>query len=123
KSTLLAAPFNYNLDTTTLSNAAHTITVVGYDASWRMKIVSVPVTVNNNTTGAVSLTVNSPAAGAVLSGVANITTTVSSNVVRVEFSVDNISKGTDVSSPFSYNLDTTALTNAAHNITVVAYDA
>jgi len=123
KATDVAAPFNFNLDTTTLTNGSHTITTVGYNSAWQMRIVSVPVTVNNAAPGGITLSVTSPSSGAVLSGVTSIATSVSSNVVRVEFSVDNVLKGTDTTSPFSFNLDTTALTNAAHTITVVAYDA
>jgi phosphatidylinositol-3-phosphatase len=125
--TVLTSPFNFNLDTTRLTNGAHTLTVVAYDAVWRMKIVSVSVTVNNASLAppspTLSLTVSSPANGSTISGVTPIGTIVSSNVVRVEFYVDNIFRATMLAPPFNYNLDTTTLTNGGHTITVVAYDA
>jgi len=69
-----------------------------------------------------SVTVTSPSNGAAISGVTPITTTVSSDIVRVEFYVDNVF-ATDMKGPFSYNLDTRTSTNGPHTITVVAYDA
>jgi Domain of unknown function (DUF4091)/Bacterial Ig domain len=125
KGTSLTSPFTYNLDTTVLPNGSHTITAVAYNSSWNMKIVSVPVTVSNGApaTGGVTLTINSPVPGANISGVTPITTTPSSNVVRVEFYVDNVFKGTVLTSPFSYSLDTRSIANGIHAVTVVAYDA
>jgi beta-glucanase (GH16 family) len=124
RATTLNGAFNYNLDTTTLPNGSHTITVVAYDAAWNMKIVSVPVTVSNGSlVQPVSLSITSPGAGATVSGAVSITTAVSSNVVRVEFYADNAYRATDLSSPFSYSLDSKTLSNGVHTITVVAYDA
>jgi hypothetical protein len=39
----MSAPFTYSLNTSTLVPGPHTITVVVYDASWNMKIASIPV--------------------------------------------------------------------------------
>ena len=67
----------------------------------------------------------SAANNASVSGTINITATASDNfgVTNVEFYLDDVLNSTDTSSPYSYSLNTTALTNAAHTITAKAYDA
>ncbi|KKW28377.1 MAG: Fibronectin type III domain protein [Parcubacteria group bacterium GW2011_GWA2_52_8] len=77
----------------------------------------------DTTVPTVSLT--APANNASVSGTINITATASDNfgVTNVEFYLDDVLNSTDTSSPYSYSLNTTALTNAAHTITAKAYDA
>src|SRR3989344_620791 len=78
---------------------------------------------SDTTVPTVSLT--APANNASVSGTINITATASDNfgVTNVEFYLDDVLNSTDTSSPYSYSLNTTALTNAAHTITAKAYDA
>jgi len=71
------------------------------------------------------VSIGSPANGASVSGSVNITASASDNigVSKVEFYVDGVLKGTDTSSPYSYSLDTLALSNGSHSLQAKAYDA
>lgn len=77
----------------------------------------------DTTAPAVSLT--APTAGATISGTYTMAATASDNtgVAKVEFLVDGNIKNTDTTSPYSFSLDTTALSNGGHNFTAKAYDA
>src|SRR5712692_7845663 len=117
-----SAPFSYSLNTTTLSNASHTISAVATNSSGQTASASVTVNVNNiapPTPPTISIT--SPASGANVSGTINVSTSASSNTVSVQFKVDGSNTGSPVTSaPFSYSLNTTTLSNASHTISAVA---
>ena len=71
------------------------------------------------------ITLDSPADGATLAGNVALNATASDNetsIDRVVFSVDGTPVNSDSSAPYSYSLDTTTLSNAAHTISVTAYD-
>lgn len=44
-------------------------------------------------------------------------------VIRVDFYIDNILKGSKTSAPYSISLDSTTLSNGSHSLTAKAYDA
>ncbi len=70
----------------------------------------------------VSLT--NPASLSTISGTINVTASASDSsgsITKVEFYVDNILKATDTSSPYSYSLNTTTLSNGRHVIDAWAY--
>jgi carbon monoxide dehydrogenase subunit G len=118
-----SAPFSYSLNTTTLSNASHSITAVASNAAGQTTTsAAVSVTVNNAVPPTISIT--APASGATVAGTVTVTTTVSANTTSVQFKVDGNNTGAAVSSaPFSYALNTTTLSNASHSITAVASNA
>lgn len=76
-------------------------------------------------TTAPSVSVTSPSNGATVSDTIALTASASDNVGvdRVEFYVDGALKGTDYSSPYSVNYDTTTHSNGAATVQAVAYDA
>jgi hypothetical protein len=115
-----AAPFDYSLDTTKLSNGAHSITAVASDAAAQTATSgAVSITVNNSSAPTVSIT--SPASGATVSGTVPITVSVSSNTTSVQFKVDgNNSDAAVNSAPFSLSLNTTTLSNGSHSLSAVA---
>jgi hypothetical protein len=79
----------------------------------------VAITVNN--AAAPTISISSPASGATVSGTVTVTTTVSSNTTSVQFKVDGANSGAAVTAaPFSHTLNTTALANGSHTLTVVA---
>jgi hypothetical protein len=132
KITDTSAPFSGSLDTTTLTNASHSITAKAYDAANNSTTsAAVSVTVNNVVTPPPdptppTVSISSPASGTTISGNAYaVAATAADNVgvTKVEFYVDGTLKNTDTSAPFSFNLDTTTLTNAAHSFSAKAYDA
>ncbi len=59
------------------------------------------------------------------SGTITLSATASDNigVSNVEFYIDGVLKGADVSSPYSLALDSTTLSNASHTLTAKAHDA
>jgi len=118
-----SAPFSYSLNTTTLSNASHSITAVASNAAGQTTTsAAVSITINSAVSPTISIT--APASGATVSGTVTVTTTVSANTTSVQFKVDGSNTGAAVTSaPFSYSLNTTTLSNASHSITAVASNA
>ncbi|MEX0621420.1 MAG: Ig-like domain-containing protein [Candidatus Woykebacteria bacterium] len=72
-----------------------------------------------------TVTITSPANNQIVSGTVTVAATASDDVAvtKVEFLVDNVIKATDTSSPYSFSLNTTSLTNTTHTVTAKAYDA
>ncbi|HSX04546.1 MAG TPA: Ig-like domain-containing protein [Rhabdochlamydiaceae bacterium] len=121
-----APPYTFSLDTTGLTNGKHTIEATAYDAhgNWGTNQISVNVqnTVPDRTPPSVAIT--SPASGSTVANTVQITANATDNVgvSKVEFYVDNVLKSTDTSSPYTFTLDTTGLSNGNHNVAATAYD-
>jgi hypothetical protein len=66
----------------------------------------------------------SPVSGATVSGIVTLTASASANVNSVQFMVDGKSAGAAVNSaPFSYSLNTAALSNGSHSLTATVSTA
>jgi len=124
-----SAPFSFTLDTTTLGNGAHSLSVKAFDAANNAGTsASVAVSVSNGGGGDTvppTASITSPASGATLTGTITVTANASDNVgvTRVELAVDGAAVASDASAPFSFALDTTTLGNGAHSLSVKAFDA
>ncbi len=120
RSTLTTSPYNYSLDTTSLSNASHSISAKAYDSGTSVT-ASVIVIVDNALPTA---TITSPTSGATVSGTVNITATATDNqsVNRVEFYLDNTLLFTDTSSPYSYSWNSITATDGSHSLKAKAID-
>jgi subtilisin family serine protease len=72
-----------------------------------------------------STSITSPAGGATLSGTATISANASDNVgvSRVDFYAGATLLGSDTSSPYSFDWNTTAVTNGSYSLTTRAFDA
>src|SRR5713226_725701 len=73
-----------------------------------------------------TVTITSPAPAATVSGMVGVVATATDNVgvVGVQFKVDGNNTGAEVlAAPYTYSLNTTALSNASHSLTAVARDA
>ena len=125
-----SSPYSASWDTTTATNAAHSLTARAVDAANNATTSgAVSVTVSNTApppdTTPPSVSITSPTGGASVSG----TTTIAANasdtvgVTRVEFFVDGVLLSSDTSSPYSASWNTTTATNAAHSLTARAWDA
>ena len=119
------APFSLSLNTTTLSNASHSLTArASTSAGQTATSAAISIKVNNAnpvppTPPSVSIT--SPTSGATVSGTITVTVSVSANTTSVQFNVDGTSAGPAVTNaPFSFSLNTTKLSNASHLLTAVA---
>jgi hypothetical protein len=121
----IAAPYAFALDTTLYLNGTHTLAAKAYDTSNNPSLLTnVTITITNTNTVAPAVIITAPLIGATISGSFNITVTTNNlGVAHVDFSIDGGSvKASVSSSPYSYVLDTTKLTNGSHTITARAYD-
>jgi hypothetical protein len=69
--------------------------------------------------------ITSPADGASVGATATISASASDNVgvLKVEFYVDAVLRGTDTTAPYSFAWDTTSVANGSHALVTKAYDA
>ena len=125
----VAAPYSLPLNTTSLAAGAHTVSARARDAALNVTTsAAVGVTVNNPApdTQAPSVSVTSPAAGAVLSGTVTLSANASDNVgvVGVQFLLDGAAFGAeDQTAPYALALDTSSLAAGAHTVSARARDA
>ena len=122
-----ASPYTINWDSKTAANGAHSLTAVARDGAGNTTTsAAVSVTVNNDLT-APTVSVTSPAAGAIVSGAAvSVTATAADNVgvVGVQFLLDGIALGTEVTaSPYSVSWNTASAANGSHALSARARDA
>src|SRR5207247_1708649 len=97
------APYSVSWNTTTASNASHTLTAVARDAAGNTTTASsVTVTVSNDTT-APTVSVTAPAGGSTVSSTTTVTASASDNVgvVGVQFKLDGTNLGVeDTTTPY-----------------------
>jgi chitodextrinase len=127
-SPVTAAPYTYRLDTTTLSNANHTLTAVATDTSGNSATsAAVTVAVNNTTkdTTPPTVSITAPANGATVSNTVTVSANATDNVAvaSVQFQLDNANVGTaDLVAPYAYSWDSTKSTNGTHTLRAIATD-
>jgi hypothetical protein len=88
-----------------------------------VKTYGITLSISDTTPPTVSIT--APAANATLTGTVTLAANASDNVAvaKVQFKVDNTNVGPAITStPYSYSLDTTTLSNGSHTLTAVATD-
>jgi M6 family metalloprotease-like protein len=125
----LTAPYSFSWNTLVVANGAYSLTSRAYDAAGNSSTsAAVNVTVSNANpadTVAPATSITSPAAGATLSGTANVTASASDNVgvTKVEFFIDGVLAATDTASPYSFSWNTTTAATGAHSLSSKAYDA
>ena len=130
-STDTSTPYSASWNTTSATNASHSLTARAFDAANNQTTsAAVSVTVSNAAppppdTTLPSVSVSSPAAGATVSGTTTISASASDNVgvTRVEFLVDGVLLSSDTTAPYSASWNTTTATNASHSLTARAFDA
>src|SRR5437660_1623784 len=118
------APYAVSWNTTTVTNAAHTLTAVARDAAGNTATsAAVSVTVDN-APPTVSLT--AAIAGASVAGTITVSASATDNVgvAGVQFKLDGANLGAEVTAvPYSVSWTSTTTTNGAHTLTAVARDA
>lgn len=125
---IASAPYNYSLNTNTLSNGNHVLTAVASDAAGNTATsAAVSVKVNNTTPDTTPPTVSltAPAAGATVSGTVTVSANASDNVAvaSVQFKLDGANVGTaGTTSPYNFSWDTTKTTSGTHSLTATATD-
>jgi glutamine amidotransferase PdxT len=128
-SELTAAPYSLNWTTTSVANGSHSISATARDAAGNRKTSNaVSVTISNVTpdTTAPTVSITAPAAGQTVSGSATLTASATDNVkvVGVQFLVDGVSYGSELTAaPYSLAWTTTSVANGSHSISATARDA
>jgi hypothetical protein len=100
-----------------------TLTITGTSGSLS-HTTTVTLTVTPDTTPP-TVSITSPTSGATVSGTITVTASASDDVAvaSVDLQVDGTNVGAaDTTSPYSFSLDTTTLSNGSHNLTAVAID-
>jgi hypothetical protein len=129
QSTDTAAPYEWSWNTTTSTNASHTLQSKAFDAAGNVGTsASVSVTVNNAAAGdttAPTTSITAPAAGATVSGTTAVTASASDavGVTKVEFYLNGALQSTDTASPYEWSWNTTTAANGSHTLASKAYDA
>jgi hypothetical protein len=119
-----SSPYAINLNSTTLSNASHSLTAKAFDAAGNVATsAAVNFSIDNPPADTTAPTVSAAETGS--SGTITLSATASDNVgvSNVEFYVDGVLKGADATSPYAISLDSTTLSNASHSLTAKAFDA
>ena len=122
-------PYTATWNSTTATNATHTITATAYDEAGHTASASTTVTADNTT--APTLSITSPGASDTVSGTVTVSATAGDDVgvTNVEFYADGQHLGDDSSAPYSMSWNTLDLLHTAfddpstpHTVTVKAYD-
>jgi subtilisin family serine protease len=113
-----------------LKQSADDLGATGWDSSYGWGRVNAARAMALAGGGAVDSTspqvsITSPGGGATLAGVITIDASASDNVgvTSVSLTIDGVSRGTDSSSPYAFQWDTTTATNGSHTLIAVASDA
>jgi len=124
----ISAPYSIVWNTTTTTNASHSLTATARDAAGNTTTSSaISVTVNNADATPPTVSITAPSGGSTVSGAATtVSATAADNVgvAGVQFKLDGVNLGAeDTTSPYSVSWNTTTATNTTHSLTAVARDA
>ncbi|KAA0890514.1 Ig-like domain-containing protein [Oryzomonas rubra] len=126
KATDTATPYVYSWNTAGLASGNYTLQAKAYDAAGNVgQSGVVSVTVAGSDTTAPTVSVTSPATGAVVSGTVTIAATASDNVgvSSVEFYENGALLYAANTAPYSYSWNTTSIANGSYTLSAKAYDA
>ncbi len=124
-----SAPYSISWNTTSASNASHTLTARARDAAGNTTTsAAVTVSVNNTPpdTTPPTVSITSPSSGSTVSGTIAMTASAADNVgvAGVQFKLDGVNFGAaDTSAPYSVSWDTTTASNGSHTLVAQARDA
>lgn len=122
--TLSAAPYTTNLDSTQIANGAHTLSAVAADFKGNIASDTIHITVNNIDTTPPTVHITAPTEGATVSGNATLTATATDNltVIKVEFFLDGVLVLTDTTSPYTTTFNVLLYPEGKHTIIARAVD-
>ena len=120
------SPYSTTWNTTSASDGPHTLTATARDAAGKTATASRAVTVENTDTDGPLVGINTPAAGATVTGVIAVGAAAGdpSGVSQVQFKVDGANIGpADTSAPYSAQWGSINVANGSHTLTAVARDS
>jgi uncharacterized protein YkwD len=116
--------WTYGLDTTKLSNGAHTVTATAANQAGLTATASIILTVSNGTVSQPpTISITQPASGATVSGTASIQGTAAdaAALTTITVSLDGGASGVATGlQNWNYAVDTTKLSNGAHTVAATA---
>ncbi|MGY6276160.1 Ig-like domain-containing protein [Methylomonas sp. MgM2] len=123
KGSVLYSPYRIQLASNTLTNGIHTLIAKAYDAAGNVGTSkAVTFTVDNTIVDTVAPVISVSETGSSGTIAFNASATDNVGVTKVEFYVDNSLKGTDVTTPYSMELDSKSLADGNHTLLGKAYD-
>jgi subtilisin family serine protease len=116
------APYSFSWNTAASPDGTHDVLAIAVDALGNDVAVAAEVSSDNS---GPTVAITSPAPGAAVSGIVNLTASASdtpAGVAQVQFLVDGVALSTDTSAPYAATWDATAATPGAHGLTAIATD-
>ncbi len=123
--TATTAPYQVNLDTTSLANgSSYNIRVVARDTHLTPTTQTEPVTVYNPDVTPPTATLTGPANGSVVKGTVAVTAAASdqSGIANVVFYVDGAQAGQASTAPYTFSWNTASVLDGTHQVYAIAYD-
>ena len=125
-----SSPYTYNWDSSSVGNGSHSLSARAVDnAGNQSTLSSVNVTVANVVPDvtAPNVALTTPANGSTVFNTVNLSASASDNVggsgvASVSFLVDGSVVGSDTSSPYTYNWDSSSVGNGSHSLSARAVD-
>jgi len=125
RNTDTTSPYTWSLDTWQITNGTHSVKVIAYDTSNQTAEKNVIIIVQNTgTNNPPQVRISSPTNNATVSGYVNIIAEATDDISvnKVEFYIDNNLYITDTEFPYTWQWNTTSVSNGQHTIKVKAYD-
>src|SRR5688572_6771684 len=118
------------IDTTKYQDGSYTVKAVAYNAAGQTATATRAIVINNggstpSTSGAPTVSITSPAAGATLSGDATCAASASDtggSIAKLDFYIDNKAISSDATAPYTCAFNTAALPNGTHSLLAIATD-
>jgi hypothetical protein len=124
-----SAPYQVAWNTASVASGTHTLRALARDAAGNIATsAAVSVTVGNTSadTSAPAVSLGSPAAGAIVSGIVAVSAAASDNVgiASVQFTLNGVNLGApDTTAPYAISWNTTGAVNGSHVLRAAARDA
>src|SRR5688500_17658100 len=118
------------IDTTKYKDGSYTVKAVAYNAAGQTATATRSIVINNGgstppTSGAPTVSITSPAAGATLSGDATCAASASDtggSIAKLDFYIDNKAISSDATAPYTCAFNTGSLPNGTHSLLAIATD-
>ena len=116
-------PYTFTLDTTKISNGAHTVLVKAFDISGNSASSQITINISNVVTASTLVSITNPAAGSTVTGkvAISLSASASSGISNMKMYIDNVLVTQMTSGPYTYKWNTSNIASGIHTITAKAY--